>query len=191
MSTSKEEKPGAADQAPHSKSSKYPVVVDKEPSAAIEAHKVVDSSQIDELTESIVDDLIKNAFKPEPVNIEKDEETSSEAQKREDKLTLEQEYLELGDEEDNLNIRETFKDQELSKEDAEHIKSPVKSRPNDDKLSSDGEQSQEEEEYMELGYQNINNVLYIDTKVMNFGTFMPGGKLLGSNLMIQNITKCE
>lgn len=44
---------------------------------------------------------------------------------------------------------------------------------------------------MELGYQNINNVLYIDTKVMNFGTFMPGGKLLGSNLMIQNITKCE
>ena len=26
---------------------------------------------------------------------------------------------------------------------------------------------------------------------MNFVTFMPGGKLLGSNLMIQNITKCE
>jgi hypothetical protein len=66
----------------------------------------------------------------------------------------------------------------------------VKTRP-EDKYSSDGDQSQEEEEYMELGYQNINNVLYIDTKVMNFGTFMPGGKLLGSNLMIQNITKCE
>lgn len=44
---------------------------------------------------------------------------------------------------------------------------------------------------MELGYQDINDVLYTDTKVMNFGTFMPGGKLLGSNLMIQNVTKCE
>lgn len=67
----------------------------------------------------------------------------------------------------------------------------MKSRPGD-KISSDGDQSQEEEEeYMELGYQNIDNVLYVDTKVMNFGTFMPGGKLLGSNLMIQNITKCE
>ena len=34
-------------------------------------------------------------------------------------------------------------------------------------------------------------MLYTDTRIMNFGTFMPGGKLLGSNLMIQNITKCE
>lgn len=26
---------------------------------------------------------------------------------------------------------------------------------------------------------------------MNFGTYLPGGKLLGSNLMIQNTTNCE
>lgn len=44
---------------------------------------------------------------------------------------------------------------------------------------------------MELGYQDIRNVLFTDTRVMNFGTFLPGGKLLGSNLMIQNITNCE
>jgi len=62
-----------------------------------------------------------------------------------------------------------------------------------DKLSSDGEEQsvEEEEEYIELGYQEISKVLFIDTRVMNFGTFMPGGKLLGSNLMIQNITKSE
>lgn len=76
------------------------------------------------------------------------------------------------------------------KEDAERVKSPVRIRPTD-KTSSDGEQSQDDDEYMELAYQEISNVLYTDTKVMNFGTFMPGGKLLGSNLMIQNITKCE
>ena len=80
-------------------------------------------------------------------------------------------------------MRESFKNQELSKEEAKNIKSPVKTRPGD-KLSSDGEQSQDEEEFIELGYQDISKVLYIDTKVMNFGTFMPGGKLLGSNLMI-------
>lgn len=82
-----------------------------------------------------------------------------------------------------MNLRESFKNQELSKEEAKNIKSPVKTRPGD-KLSSDGEQSQDEEEFIELGYQDISKVLYIDTKVMNFGTFMPGGKLLGSNLMI-------
>lgn len=80
-------------------------------------------------------------------------------------------------------MRESFKNQELSKEEAKNIKSPVKTRPCD-KLSSDGEQSQDEEEFIELGYQDISKVLFIDTKVMNFGTFMPGGKLLGSNLMI-------
>lgn len=34
--------------------------------------KVMDQHQISELTDSIVDDLIKNAFRPEPVQIEKD-----------------------------------------------------------------------------------------------------------------------
>lgn len=82
--------------------------------------------------------------------------------------------------------------QEIPKEDYENIKSPVKVKPSD-KISSDGEESQEEDddEYMELGYQDINSVLNADTRIMNFGTFMPGGKLLGSNLMIQNTTKCE
>jgi hypothetical protein len=35
----------------------------------------IETHKISELTESIVDDLIKNAFKPEPVNIEKEETT--------------------------------------------------------------------------------------------------------------------
>ena len=34
----------------------------------------VDKHQISELTDEIVDDLIKNSFKPVPVNIEKDNE---------------------------------------------------------------------------------------------------------------------
>lgn len=60
----------------------------------------------------------------------------------EEKLSLQNEYLEIADEEDNLNIRDSFKDQELSKEDAKQIKSPVKIKPG--AHSSDGEQSQEE-----------------------------------------------
>jgi len=44
---------------------------------------------------------------------------------------------------------------------------------------------------MELSYQDIDSVLYTDTKVMNFGSYLPGGKLLGSNLTVQNITNCE
>ena len=35
-----------------------------------------------------------------------------------------------------------------------------------------------------MGYQDIDQVLYTDSKVMNFGNYLPGGKLLGSNLMI-------
>lgn len=98
-----------------------------------------------------------------------------------------------GEEEDTLQLKEAAqRSQEIPKEDYENIKSPVKVKPSD-KISSDGEESQEEDddEYMELGYQDINSVLNADTRIMNFGTFMPGGKLLGSNLMIQNTTKCE
>lgn len=40
--------------------------LDEKPKMQISNH------QISELTESIVDDLIKNAFRPEPVNIEKE-----------------------------------------------------------------------------------------------------------------------
>lgn len=141
----------------------------------------MDKHKINELTDSIVDDLIKNAFKPEPVQIEEDKK---EGAQEDDSACLQNEYLEMGEEEDNLNLRDSFKNQELSKEEAKEIKSPVKRRPGD-KISDDGqEQSQEEQELIELGYQDISKVLYIDTKVMNFGTFMPGGKLLGSNLMI-------
>ena len=141
----------------------------------------VDKHQINELTEDIVNDLLKNAFKQEPVNIENDKKQKDE----EADPSLEKKYLELADEDDNLNVRcESVKNQEISKEEAQQIKSPVKVNRNVEQASSEGEQSQEEEEYMELGYQDINDVLYTDTKVMNFGTFMPGGKLLGSNLMI-------
>ena len=43
---------------------------------------------------------------------------------------MEKEYLENNTEdEDNLNIRDQNKKQELSKEEAKHIKSPVKVRP--------------------------------------------------------------
>ena len=141
----------------------------------------VDKHQINELTEDIVNDLLKNAFKQEPVNIENDKKKEDE----EADPSLENKYLELNDEDDNLNVRcESVKNQEISKEEAQQIKSPVKVNRNVEQASSEGEQSQEEEEYMELGYQDINDVLYTDTKVMNFGTFMPGGKLLGSNLMI-------
>ena len=74
-----------------------------------------DKHQINELTEDIVNDLLKNAFKQEPVNIENDNKNKDE----ETTPTLEQNYLEIADEEDNLNLRESFKNQELSKEVAE------------------------------------------------------------------------
>lgn len=167
-------------------------MVDREASPNVRKKaKLIDKHQINELTDSIVDDLIKNAFRPEPVQIKKDGEEADEDEQETERLK--KESIEVTEEEDNLDLRDSFKNQELSKEEAKHIKSPVKKRPGD-KFSSDGEQSveeEEEEEYIELGYQDINKVLYIDTKVMNFGTFMPGGKLLGSNLTIQNVTKCE
>lgn len=172
---------------PSNKQKSQTVVVDKDASPDLGSKKkTIDQHQINELTDSIVDDLIKNAFRPEPVQIEEDQKDASGDDLQE---TLEKEYLENSpEEEDNLNIRDQNKKQELSKEDAKQIKSPVKKRPGDDKdkFSSDGEEQsqEEEEEYIELGYQEISKVLYIDTKVMNFGTFMPGGKLLGSNLMI-------
>ena len=62
----------------------------------------IDKHQINELTDSIVDDLIKNAFRPEPVQIEKDKKDESD----DDKASLEKEYLENTEEEDNLNLRD-------------------------------------------------------------------------------------
>lgn len=38
--------------------------------------------------------------------------------------------------------------------------------------------------------QDIDKVLYIDQRVMNFYTFMPG-KILGSNLIVYNKTDCD
>ena len=50
------------------------VVVDKDASPDLGSKsKAMDNHQISELTDSIVDDLIKNAFRPEPVQIEKDQ----------------------------------------------------------------------------------------------------------------------
>ena len=50
------------------------VVVDKESITDLDqkSTKQISNHQISELTESIVDDLIKNAFRQEPVNIEKE-----------------------------------------------------------------------------------------------------------------------
>tara|TARA_B110000305_G_C19022181_1_gene439819 strand:+ start:68 stop:364 length:297 start_codon:yes stop_codon:yes gene_type:complete len=96
----------------------------------------MDKHKINELTDSIVDDLIKNAFKPEPVQIEEDKK---EGAQEDDSACLQNEYLEMGEEEDNLNLRDSFKNQELSKEEAKEIKSPVKRRPGD-KISDDGQE---------------------------------------------------
>ena len=40
-------------------------------------------------------------------------------------------------------------------------------------------------------YQDIDQILFADCRVLNFGQFLPGGKLLGANLMVQNLTACE
>jgi len=49
------------------------VVVDKDASPDLGSKSnTIEKHQISELTDSIVDDLIKNAFRPEPVQIEKD-----------------------------------------------------------------------------------------------------------------------
>lgn len=47
----------------------------------------VDKHQISELTDEIVDDLIKNSFRPVPVNIDKDmEEETEEVQMSDEKI---------------------------------------------------------------------------------------------------------
>lgn len=80
------------------------VVVDKDASPDLGSKcSTIDKHQINELTDSIVDDLIKNAFRPEPVQIEKDKKDAFE----DDKATLEKEkFLENTEEEDNLNLRD-------------------------------------------------------------------------------------
>ena len=126
------------DDEPCNKQKSQTVVVDKDASPDLGSkNKTIDKHQISELTDSIVDDLIKNAFRPEPVQIEEDQKDASQDDLQE---TLEKEYLENSpEEEDNLNIRD--QKQELSKEEAKQIKSPVKKRPGDkDKFSSDGEE---------------------------------------------------
>lgn len=39
-------------------------------------------------------------------------------------------------------------------------------------------------------YKDVGQVLYVDSKIMNFNTYYPG-KLLGSNLMVANLSDCE
>lgn len=57
-------------------------------------------------------------------------------------------------------------------------------------------QSQEEDQIEEppqpkrREYHNIQNVLYVDQKIMNFNSFMPS-KLIGINLLVVNRTNCE
>ena len=91
------------------------VVVDKDASPDLGSKtNTIDKHQISELTDSIVDDLIKNAFRPEPVQIEEDQKGASGDDLQE---SLEKEYLEGNtEEEDNLNLRDQNKKQELSKE---------------------------------------------------------------------------
>lgn len=38
--------------------------------------------------------------------------------------------------------------------------------------------------------QKVGEVLFVDQKIMNFNTYLPG-KLLGSNLLVCNKTDCE
>lgn len=74
----------------------------------------VDKHQINELTEDIVNDLLKNAFKPEPVNIENDNKKEDE----DESAAIERKFMDGADEDDNLNLKDSFKNQELSKEEA-------------------------------------------------------------------------
>jgi len=39
-------------------------------------------------------------------------------------------------------------------------------------------------------YTDVNEVIEVDSHVINFGTFMPG-KLLGSTILVKNKTKTE
>lgn len=82
--------------------------MDKETSPDLRSKsKFIDKQQINELTDSIVDDLIKNAFRPEPVQIKKDDNESIDEE--EESKRLKNESIEISEEEDNLNIRESFK----------------------------------------------------------------------------------
>ena len=70
-----------------------------------------------------------------------------------EQVTVQKDSLELADEEGNLDGRDASKEQETSnEEDVQGAKSPAKAGPSGDRASSDGEQSQEDDEYMELAY---------------------------------------
>ena len=71
----------------------------------------VDNHQISELTDSIVNDLIKNAFKIDPLEFQKHDQEIKEVKMGEQKMPAQQEYIEIADEEeDNLNLRDSFKE---------------------------------------------------------------------------------
>ena len=38
--------------------------------------------------------------------------------------------------------------------------------------------------------QNIDEILFCDSNIMNFGTYLPG-KFLGSTLIVANMSECE
>lgn len=50
---------------------------------------------------------------------------------------------------------------------------------------------EEEENEIDYTYQDINSILYADQRVLNFGSYLPGGKLLGSSLHISNLSNFE
>lgn len=39
-------------------------------------------------------------------------------------------------------------------------------------------------------FEDISKVLFVDSNILNYGTFYPG-KLLGSTLVVGNLTNCE
>jgi len=138
---------------------------------------------MNDLTESIVQDLIKNSLTGLPIDCNKDEVSKP--------AKPEIDHGKRFEEEDSLQTKPI---EDIPKEEARLIKSPMKkkqSRFEEQSKEEEPARAGSEEEEMELSYQDIDNVLYTDTKVMNFGSYLPGGKLLGSNLTVQNITNCE
>ena len=52
---------------------------------------------------------------------------------------------------------------------------------------------QDENEYVEpenIEHENVHSVLHVDSNIMNFNSYYPG-KLLGSTLMVTNLSNCE
>lgn len=48
----------------------------------------------------------------------------------------------------------------------------------------------EEEKTENVKHKDVNKILQVDSSIMNFNTYYPG-KLLGSTLMVTNLSDCE